>query len=145
MKPTVEQIGNLLALKRDERPEEGYWQDFLCEFHQSQREQAVRKSGPMIFLGRVSEWFSDLGPSKWAYGAGLSYAALMLSFVLTPREVLKEGNPGTPVSFTVVPPSATSVVPVNFTVVPPAPLKVEQLDQLDLSPSTQGNAGEQVY
>ena len=131
MKPSVEQLGNLLALKRDERPEEGYWQDFLCEFHQNQREQAVKKSGLMTFVGRVSEWFSDLGPSKWAYGAGLAYAALMLSFVLTPREAGKESTPVTPVSFQVVPTQA--------------PPKVEQLNQLDLSPSTQGSAGEQVF
>jgi hypothetical protein len=131
VKPSVEQIGNLLALKRDERPEEGYWQDFLCEFHQSQREQAVKQSGLMSFVGRASEWFSDLGPAKWAYGAGLAYAALMLSFVLTPREAGKEGTPATPVSYQVVP--------------PPAPTKVEQLNQLDLSPSTQGSAGEQIF
>ena len=131
MKPSVEQIGNLLALKRDERPEEGYWQDFLCEFHQNQREQAVKQSGLMSFVGRASEWFSDLGPSKWAYGAGLAYAALMLSFVLTPREAGKENTPVTPVSFQVVPTQA--------------PPKVEQLNQLDLSPSTQGSAGEQVF
>ena len=131
MKPSVEQIGNLLALKRDERPEEGYWQDFLCEFHQSQREQAVRKSGLMSFVGRASEWFSDLGPSKWAYGAGLAYATLTVAFFLTPRDVVKEGAP---------------VTPVNYQVVPaPAPPTVEQLNQLDLSPSTQGSAGEQVF
>ena len=131
MKPSVEQIGNLLALKRDERPEEGYWQDFLCEFHHNQRQQAVKQSGLMSFVGRASEWFSDLGPSKWAYGAGLAYAALMLSFVLTPRPAVKEGTPVTPVSFQVVSPQA--------------PPKVEQLNQLDLSPSTQGSAGEQIF
>ncbi len=131
MKPTVEQIGNLLALKRDERPEEGYWQDFLCEFHQNQREQAVKKSGLMSFIGRASEWFSNVGPSKWAYGAGLAYAALTVAFILTPREGAREFSPGTPVNYQVVP--------------PPAPPQVEQLNQLDLSPSTQGSAGEQVF
>jgi hypothetical protein len=131
VKPSVEQIGNLLALKRDERPEEGYWQDFLCEFHQNQREQAVKTSGLMSFVGRASDWFSDLGPSKWAYGAGLAYATLTIAFFLTPRDVVKEGAP---------------VTPVNYQVVPaPAPPPVEQLNQLDLSPSTQGNAGEQVF
>jgi len=131
VKPSVEQIGNLLALKRDERPEEGYWQDFLCEFHQKQRERAVKKSGLMNFLGRVSEWFSDLGPSKWAYGAGVAYASVAAFALLAPRE------PG-------VQDMAPS--PVNFQVVPaPAPPPVEQLDQLDLSPSTQGSAGEQVF
>jgi hypothetical protein len=55
----------------------------------------------------------------------------MLSFVLTPREAGKESAPVTPVSYSVVP--------------PPTPPKVEQLNQLDLSPSTQGSAGEQVF
>ncbi|MES2660119.1 MAG: hypothetical protein V4689_15965 [Verrucomicrobiota bacterium] len=131
MKPSVEQIGNLLALKRDERPEEGYWQDFLCEFHQNQREQAVKTSGLMSFAGRVSDWFSELGSSKWAYGAGLAYASIMAFALLTPRE------PGV---------DKMTPVPVNYQVVPaPAPPPVEQLNQLDLSPSTQGNAGEQVF
>ena len=130
MKPSVEQIGNLLALKRHERPEDGYWQDFLCEFHQAQREQAVRKSGLMNFAGRVSDWFSDLGPSKWAYGAGLAYATVTVAFFLMPHGVDVEKTPAAPVNYQVVP--------------APAPA-VEQLDQLDLSPSTQGNAGEQVF
>ena len=130
MKPSVEQIGNLLALKRHERPEDGYWQDFLCEFHQSQREQSVKKTGLMSFGGWVSGWFSDFGPSKWAYGAGVAYAAVTVAFFLTPPKAGVENSP---------------VAPVNYQVVPaPAPA-VEQLKQLDLSPLTQGNAGEQVF
>lgn len=131
MKPSVEQLGNLLALKRDERPEEGYWQDFLCEFHQNQREQAVKQPGWVSFAGRVSGWFSDIGPSKWAYGAGLAYAAVTVAFFLAPRDAVKERVPTTPVNYQVVP--------------APAPPPVEQLNQLDLSPSTQGSAGEQIF
>ncbi len=131
MKPTIEQIGDLLALKRNERPEEGYWQDFLCDFHRNQREQAVKKSGLASFAGRAASWFSDLGPSKWAYGAGLAYAAVTVAFFLTPRDVVKENSP---------------VSPVNYQVVPaPAPPSVQQLHQLDLSPTTQGDIGEQVF
>lgn len=131
MKPSVEQLGNLLALKRDERPEEGYWQDFLCEFHQTQRERAVKKSGLMNGLGRISAWFSELGSSKWAYGAGLAYCAVTVAFFLTPRDVLEVNTPASPVNFQVVP--------------APTPPAVEQLNQLDLSPSTQGKVGEQVF
>lgn len=131
MKPTVEQIGNLLALKRDERPEEGYWQDFLCEFHHNQRQQAVKQSALMVLVGRVSEWFSSLGSSKWAYGAGLAYASVAAYALLSPPNPEKQ---------------ATPVIPVNYQVVPaPVPTPVEQLNQLDLSPSTQGSAGEQVF
>ncbi|MEO5714838.1 MAG: hypothetical protein ABIT37_15265 [Luteolibacter sp.] len=130
MKPSVEQIGSLLALKRHERPEDGYWQDFLCDFHQNQREQAVRKSGLMNFVGRISGWFSDIGPSKWAYGAGLAYATVTVAFFLTPPKAGVEKTP---------------TAPVNYQVVPAPAAPIEQLDQLDLSPSTQGNAGEQVF
>lgn len=131
MKPTVEQIGNLLALKRDERHDAAYWQDFLCEFHQKQREQAVRKSVFSNFFGHVSGWFVDLGPAKWAYGAGLAYAAVTVAFFLTPPTVVTESAPASPASYQVVPALA--------------PSPVEQLDQLDLSPSTQGNSGERVF
>ncbi len=131
MKPTVEQIGNLLALKRDERPEEAYWQNFLCEFHQAQREQAVKKSGLASLFDRVAGWFAEVGPSKWAYGAGLAYASVTVAFFLMPREVVKGNAPPIPASYEVVP--------------APVPPTVEQLNQLDLSPTTQGSGGEQVF
>ena len=130
MKPSVEQLGNLLALKRHEGPEEGYWPDFLREFHQHQREQAVKKLDQGL-LRRASEWFSSLGSTKWAYGAGLAYAAIAVSMILNPREVGKDNLPAAPVNYQVVPVTAP----------PPA----QQLDQLDLSPTTQGNPGEQVF
>jgi hypothetical protein len=129
VKPTIEQIGDLLALKRDERPEEGYWQDFLCEFHHNQRKQSVKAAGFAGITARVSNWFSDMGPTKWAYGAGLAYAAVTVAFFLMPREVVKENTPASPVNYQVV----------------PSPPAVEQLNQLDLSPTTQGNIGEQVF
>ena len=131
MKPTVEQLGELLALRRDARPDAGYWQDFLCEFHQKQREEAVRSSGFAGLFGRATAWFSEIGPSKWGYGAGLAYATVTLAFVLAPSQVIKE---------------STSAVPVNYQVpsvmaIPP----IQQLNQLDLSPSTQGMTGEQIF
>ncbi len=131
MKPTVEQIGELLALRRDVRPEAGYWQDFLCEFHQKQREEAVRSSGIAGLFGRVSAWFADIGPTKWGYGAGLAYATVTMAFILPPSRVIKEGTSGIPVSYQV--PSAM--------VIPP----IQQLNQLDLSPLTQGMTGEQIF
>lgn len=131
MKPTVEQISNLLALKRDERPDAAYWQEFLCEFHQHRREEAVKKSVISNFFGHLAGWFADLGPAKWAYGGGLAYAAVTVAFFLTPQTVVTESAPVAPASYQVVP------VPA----LPP----VEQLDQLDLSPSTQGDSGERVF
>lgn len=132
MKPTVEQLENLLALKRYERPEDGYWQDFLCEFHQGQRERSVKKSGLTCIQSKISAWFSEMGSSKWAYGAGLAYAAFAV-MALLPNHGDKRTSPAmTPVNYQVIPAPSTT----------PA---VEQLDELDLSPATQGNSGEQVF
>lgn len=131
MKPTIRQIGDLLAIKRDERPEEGYWEDFLCEFHQNQREQAVKTSALPRFFGNVSGWFAGMGASKWAYGLGLAYAAVTVAFFLTPSEVVKEASP---------------VSPVNYQVVPaPTPPAVVQPDALKPSPTNQGRIGERVF
>ncbi len=131
MKPSVHELENLLALKRDERPEEGYWQDFLCEFHQRQRERATRRSKLGVLWSQLSAGFADLGPSKWVYGAGLAYAALTVAFFLTPRDV-DSARP--------------AAAPVNREIPAPVPVPpVEQLDELDLDPSTQGKPGEQVF
>ena len=86
MKPTVEQISNLLAHKDTERPDAVYWQNFICEFHKNQREQSVKLSACRRLIGGVSNWFSDLGATKWAYGAGVAYAAVTIAFFLTPRD-----------------------------------------------------------
>ena len=136
-----------MALRREERPDEGYWKDFLCEFHQRQREEAVNKSGLMGVFEQAKAWFANLGPSKWAYGAGLAYAAVdllrnyqvhlayaavtigYLSFGLS-RDAEMDYAPATP---------------VKHEVLPGKNAPVEQLDHLDLSPSTQGTAGEQVF
>jgi hypothetical protein len=128
MKPSVEQISNLLSQRGDLRPEEGYWQDFLREFHHNQRVEAAAKSAPSAFFERVRSWFSEVSPSRWAYGAGLAYATAAIAFFLVPRGAEMDTMPSAPVNHQVV----------------PAP-GLEQLEQLDLSPSTAGQAGEQVF
>ncbi len=128
MKPSVEQISNLLSQRSDLRPEEGYWQDFLREFHHNQRVEAAAKSAPSVFFERVRSWFSEVSPSRWAYGAGLAYATAAIVFFLVPRGAETDVMPTAPVSHQVV----------------PAP-GLEQLEQLDLSPSTEGISGEQEF
>lgn len=129
MKPTVEQLETLLALKRDERPEDGYWQGFVCEFHQRQREQALARTGLSGLRLRLGDWMKALKPMEWAYGAGIAYAAVTVAFLMMPRDAGVE---------------RATPVPVKYEVLP-SPPTVEQLDQLDLSPSTQGSAGEVVF
>ena len=128
MKPSVEQISNLLSQRGDLRPEEGYWQDFLREFHHNQRMEAAATSAPSAFVERIRSWFSEVSPSKWAYGAGLAYATAAIAFFLVPRGAEVNTVPTAPVNHQVV----------------PAP-SLEQLEQLDFGSSSQGNAGEQVF
>lgn len=128
MKPSVEQISNLLSQRGDLRPEEGYWQDFLREFHHNQRVEAAAMSAPSVLFERMRSWFSEVSPSKWAYGAGMAYATAAIVFFLVPRGAEIDTMPSTPVSHQVV----------------PAP-GLEQLEQLDLSPSNAGISGEQEF
>ena len=88
------------------------------------------KSGPKAVFGKISDWISEMGPSKWAYGAGLTYATVTVAFFLMPRNAEVENAPASPVNYQVVP--------------SPAPT-VEQLDQLDLNPSIQGSVGEVTF
>lgn len=130
MKPSFEEIGTLLALKRDERPEEGFFDDFLRDFHQRRRAEESLKAGPAGWWRRASAWMSDLGASKWAYGAGLAYATVMALFLLSPDQIQVQTAP---------------LVPAKYQVEPVEQTEVEQLNALDLGPSSQGSTGEQEF
>lgn len=79
------ELQNLLRLKRYETPSDEYFDDFLDEFHRRQREDVLKRSARSLLVERVSVWFKELGMAKWAYGAGVAYAALMLAFVAWPK------------------------------------------------------------
>jgi len=130
VKPTVEEIGTLLALKRHERPEDGYFDGFLREFHQRLRAEEAQQKGLAGWWRKTSAWFSDLGASKWAYAGGLAYATIVAVAMTMPQREDAERSPATPVSHEM----RSS-----------EPAAVEQLDALDLRPSTQGSTGEQEF
>lgn len=130
MKPTAEEIGTLLALKRHERPEDGFFDDFLREFHQRRRAEEAGQRGWSGWWRKASAWFSDLGASKWAYAGGLAYAAVAGLMLTVPRGQDIQPSPATNVSHEVK---------------PDVPAAVEQLETLDLRPSTQGITGEQEF
>ena len=85
MKPEFPEVQKLLRLKRYEEPSDEYFEEFLDEFHRRQREDLMKTSARSLFMERLTVWFRELGMAKWAYGAGLAYAALMIGFVLWPR------------------------------------------------------------
>ncbi|MEP4078921.1 hypothetical protein [Haloferula sp.] len=133
MKPSVEQIGSLLSLKRHERPPEGYMDDFLREFHMRRREEAMTERGFSAMWSRFTGWLSDPGASKWAYGAGLAYAAILVAFMAGERPIDQEGLNLKPVSHQIVAPAQ------------PAATGVQQLEELDLRPTSEGSTGEQEF
>jgi hypothetical protein len=132
MKTSTDPLVMLLALKREERPNDGYWRDFLCEFHQRQREQASRKWSAGGIWERVAACFADLGPAKWAYGAGLAYAAVTVAFFLVPSGVDVEKTPAIPVNHQMIP-------------APVTPPTAQQPKHMDSSPATQGTSGTQTF
>lgn len=79
------EVQNLIALKRYESPSDEYFDEFLEEFHLRQREELLKRSARSLLVERLSVWFKELGMAKWAYGAGVAYAALMLAFVAWPK------------------------------------------------------------
>ncbi len=79
------EVQNLIALKRYEGPSDEYFDEFLEEFHQRQRADLLKRSARSLLMERLSVWFKELGMAKWAYGAGVAYATLMLAFVAWPK------------------------------------------------------------
>ena len=131
MKISDQQLGNLLALKRHEKPPEGYMEDFLREFHMRRREEAMHGGARRPLWERFTEWLAEPGLAKWAYGAGVAYAAVLAVVLAVPRAQ---------------PTDAPALQPVSHPVVAPAEDDTPtQLGELDLRPSSEGMLGEQEF
>jgi len=100
MNNSEDQIQKLMSLKRYETPSDGYFEDFLEEFQQRQRQELLKKSSLSLLSERVGTWFRELGSIKWVAGAGAAYAALTIGFVLYSSTTAPEVNQNiTPASF----------------------------------------------
>lgn len=96
MKANVEDIGSLLALKRYELPSEGCLEGLLDEFHARRREESLGRFG---WWSRCRDWFAPVATSRWAYGAGVAYAAAVLAFVVTPKDAEQVAIPAEAASY----------------------------------------------
>lgn len=104
--------------------------DFLREFHMRRREEAMTEKGFSALWSRFTGWLSEPGMSKWAYGGVVAYAAVMIAFMTGERPLEVEGLTTTPVKHQIVEPVTTGV---------------QQLDELDLRPSSSGSTGDQEF
>ena len=78
----TDQIQKVISLKRYETPPDGYFEDFLKEFQQRQRQELLKKSSLSLLSERVGTWFRELGSIKWVAGAGVAYVTLTITFVV---------------------------------------------------------------
>lgn len=93
----MDNIGELLALKRHERPDGEYFAEFLREFQRRQRAELMRRRSLGMLWERLSSWMADLGGVKWAYAGGLAYAVLLAGLFFWPHEEAGMGSSAAPV------------------------------------------------
>ncbi|MCU0779697.1 MAG: hypothetical protein MUF04_01190 [Akkermansiaceae bacterium] len=118
MRPTLDEIQTVLAARRAARPGAEYWQEFIREFHHRQRAGLVPDSGLARWWARGGRFLSELGPAKWAYGAGLLYAGLSVAFLLMPAPMAGRPPDRIPVNHQRIPVAGEDPGPM---VKPPSP------------------------
>jgi len=67
-----EDIQRLIRLKRFEKPEENFTENFLREFHQRQRAEMLQQSAVGLLLERAATWWSHLLVPKWGVAAAVA-------------------------------------------------------------------------
>jgi hypothetical protein len=106
-------------------------EDFLREFHHRRVEEAVYGKSSTGLWSRLRTWLAEPGFARWAYGAGVAYAAVLAVMLLMPKGVETAPVASEPVKHEVVMP-VDQVVPT-------------QLQEFDLRPSTEGVTGDQEF
>jgi|APTNR8051073442_1049403.scaffolds.fasta_scaffold03301_7 hypothetical protein len=80
-----EHIQNLIRLKRHEKPDESFVEDFLTSFHQRQREDLLKRSARSLVLERISTYLANFFAPKWAYAGVAAVAAIALTLFAVNR------------------------------------------------------------
>lgn len=79
-----EQLARLLRLKRHEKPDDGYFEGFLEDFHAYQRKALATQSAASLWWERVCTGLSVLRRPSTAWAAMGAYAAVMLLIYVWP-------------------------------------------------------------
>jgi hypothetical protein len=91
----------LLRLKKHEQPPADYFENFLAEFHQRQRESLMKQSVLSLFWERLTTWVSCLQRPVVMWSTAGAYAAVILLICLWPK-----------------PPAVSNVSPILVTMTP---------------------------
>ena len=79
-----EQLARLLRLKRHEKPDEEYFEEFLGNFHAYQRKAITTQSALFLFWERLGTLCSALRRPSITWGAIAAYAGIMLLLYVWP-------------------------------------------------------------
>lgn len=84
------EISKIIGLKKYESPEDGFFEDFLSDFHYRQRQQLVQLSSRQLFFERVAEYFKNWSrPQLAAVTTVILLVALFLSHLLISKDSLE--------------------------------------------------------
>jgi len=81
-----EKVQALLRLKRHEKPPEGYFDDFLEQFHQRQREEILKQGSLALLWERMGTWAENLRRPAVGWSVAGAYAAVILLICVWPKQ-----------------------------------------------------------
>lgn len=70
-------IQRLIRLKRFEKPDDGFTEQFLREFHQRQRSEMLKQSSLHLMWERTITWWNNLLVPKWGLATAAAAVCLM--------------------------------------------------------------------
>lgn len=141
-----EKLQGLLRLKQHEKPPADYFENFLEEFHQRQRQSLMQQGALSLFWERFTTWADGLRRPVVIWSAAGAYAAIMLLVCLWPKPgasptsatVLITQPPALPVApAQPAPPMPRNAIPVSNGAAPnlhPSGAKQKGLDDNSVEP-----------
>jgi hypothetical protein len=114
-----EPMHRIIRLKRYEQPPEGYFDDFLREFHRRQRAELLRPSIGELLLERLHAILAEIRVPAMAYAGAAAVAVVASVFIL--RQPGATDQPRTySASYSQPPVTVPSMQPVSLRVEPQA-------------------------
>ena len=116
----------IIRLKRYEKPPEGYFEDFLREFHRRQRAELLRPSIAGLLLERVGALLAEIRVPAMAY-AGAAAVAVIASVMILRHPGPVDQPRVYSASYTQPPVTVPSIQPVSLRVEPSASDRFDSL------------------
>lgn len=114
-----EPMHKVIRLKRYEQPPEGYFQDFLREFHHRQRAELLKPSLGTLIAERLSCYFAELRVPSMAFAAA-AVVALMASVAILRQPVQPDMPRNFAASYEQAPVTIPKMQPVSLRLDAPA-------------------------